>query len=87
MSKTWYPVIDYGKCIECGICTDKCQHGVYDQDKAPTPVVVLPENCIHECRGCGNLCPEKAILYIGEKNLINTGVSCDCSDESGGCCG
>lgn len=33
MSKTWYPVIDYEKCIECGACTEKCKHGVYNQKK------------------------------------------------------
>ncbi|MCM1565229.1 MAG: 4Fe-4S binding protein [Dehalobacter sp.] len=87
MSKTWYPVIDYEKCIECGACTDKCQHGVYNQQKAPTPVVVQPENCIHGCHGCGALCPEEAISYVGENNKQNNSCGCDCSDDNGGCCG
>ena len=54
MSKTWYPVIDYGKCIECGVCTNKCKHGVYDLNKAPTPVVA-PNNCIQGCQGLKKL--------------------------------
>ena len=87
MSKTWYPVIDYGKCIECGACTDKCKHGVYDQKKAPAPVVVKPENCIHGCHGCGNLCPQEAISYVGDTQKESTGCSCSCGDENGGCCG
>jgi NAD-dependent dihydropyrimidine dehydrogenase PreA subunit len=66
MAKTWYPVIDYATCTECGICTDFCPKGVYDKDKAPAPVVQNPENCIDHCHGCGNLCPEGAITYVGD---------------------
>lgn len=88
MSKNWYPVIDYEKCIECGTCTDKCKHGVYDQSKTPTPVVVFPEGCIEGCHGCGNLCPAEAISYVGEQSedSDNCGCGCSCSDDSGGCC-
>lgn len=77
MSKTWYPVIDYGLCSECGSCTEKCKHGVYDLKKIPTPVVVLPDNCVHGCHGCGNLCPSGAVSYVGEISG-NCGCSCNC---------
>ncbi len=87
MSKTWYPVIDYEKCIECGTCTDKCKHGVYDRKKAPTPVVVFPEGCIHGCHGCGNLCPQGAISYVGDVTVKAENCSCSCEDEKSGCCG
>lgn len=30
MAKTWYPVIDYLTCVECGTCIAKCPHDVYD---------------------------------------------------------
>ena len=66
MAKTWYPVIDYAACAECGICVEDCPHGVYDKDKAPTPVVKNPDNCIDHCHGCGNPCPEGAITYVGD---------------------
>ncbi len=66
MSKTWYPVIDYLNCCECGTCVTKCPHGVYDVEKAPSPVVKNPEACIAHCHGCGNLCPVGAITYVGE---------------------
>ncbi len=79
MSKTWYPAIDYEKCAECGICTDKCKHGVYDLRKAPTPVVVYPEGCIQGCHGCGNLCPNGAISYVGE--MKGNAAECACSCE------
>lgn len=66
MLKNWYPVIDYSECEECGACIKKCSHGVYDKDKAPTPVVINAEGCIQGCHGCGSLCPNGAIQYVGE---------------------
>lgn len=72
MTKTWYPVIDYGNCTECGACTGKCTHGVYDEARKPLPVVVFPEGCVQGCRGCAELCPAGAIAYVGD------GGDCDC---------
>lgn len=69
MAQTWYPVIDYVSCIECGTCSAKCPHGVYDLAKAPAPVVSNPLECIDHCHGCGNRCPVGAITYVGD----NTG--------------
>ena len=66
MAKTWYPVIDYVSCLECGTCVTKCPHGVYDTAKAPTPVVKNPESCVDHCHGCGNRCPAGAITYVGD---------------------
>lgn len=79
MSKMWYPVIDYEKCAECGACTDMCRHGVFDKEKAPTPVVVFPEGCIQGCHGCGNNCPAEAISYVGEQNTDDGNSGCGCS--------
>lgn len=66
MAKTWYPVVDYVVCSECGTCVTKCPHGVYDIRKAPSPVVINPQNCVDHCHGCGNRCPVGAITYVGE---------------------
>lgn len=66
MAKTWYPVVDYALCTECGICITRCPHGVYDQTKAPSPVVENPEACIDHCHTCGNVCPVGAITYVGD---------------------
>ncbi len=85
MAKAWYPVIDYEKCIECGACIEKCKHGVYDQSKAPTPVVENPDNCLYGCHGCGNICPSGAISYVGEEPTSGDSCSCSCScDNDGG---
>lgn len=66
MSNNWYPIIDYRKCTECGICIENCGNGVYDLKKAPTPDIIFGEGCYEGCHGCGNLCPVGAITYIGE---------------------
>ena len=84
MSKNWYPVIDYKKCTECGACTNKCKNGVYDQRKAPTPVVIAPNNCVQGCHGCGNLCPTKAINYVGDRGKKSGNSGCGCNGN--GCC-
>lgn len=67
MSKTWYPVIDYSLCKECGDCLNKCKHGVYEE-KEKCPVVVYPDGCVQGCHGCQKLCPTGAIKYVGDTN-------------------
>lgn len=67
MAKQWYPVIDYGSCVSCGSCTEKCTHGVYDSEKAPAAHVIYPDGCVDQCHGCGNLCPSGSITYRGDE--------------------
>lgn len=87
MSTTWYPVINYELCTECGTCVKKCKHGVYNKEKAPRPVVVKPEGCIQGCHGCGSLCPNGAIEYFGEIiSACNEGDCCGSTKSEGGCC-
>ena len=69
MAKTWYPVVDYTSCTECGTCVNFCPHNVYDKAKSPSPVVTQPLSCIDHCHGCGSKCPVGAITYVGD----NTG--------------
>lgn len=92
MSKTWYPVIDYLNCCECGTCVIKCPHGVYDIGKAPSPVVKNPAACIDHCHGCGNRCPVGAITYVGDdtgwtppisdQKMAEDCCSCGCNESS-----
>jgi NAD-dependent dihydropyrimidine dehydrogenase PreA subunit len=78
MSKNWYPVIDYGTCVECGICSNFCPHGVYDKTKSPTPIVVNPDNCIEHCHGCQKKCKVGAISYVGDNSTGS--VKCSCNE-------
>jgi len=80
MSKTWYPVIDYELCIECGTCAAMCRHGVYDIRKHPTPVVVFPVGCVQGCHGCGNVCPGKAISYVGDQSAASPDAAAASAD-------
>jgi NAD-dependent dihydropyrimidine dehydrogenase PreA subunit len=80
MSKNWYPVVDFEKCVQCGTCVDMCRHGVYDKARAPEPVVVFPEGCVQGCKGCGNRCPVEAIQYVGDVGAANGGgCGCGCA--------
>lgn len=72
MSKNWYPVIDYAKCIRCMTCNDMCRHGVYKPDsKTQVPRVVYGIGCIHGCHGCERACPAGAIHYFGDDGSMD----------------
>jgi len=67
MSKNWYPVIDYKKCVGCLACYKFCQNKVYIV-KDGKPFVKNPLNCIESCRGCQKgACNNDAITYHGDK--------------------
>ena len=87
MAKTWYPVIDYVLCIECGNCVKMCPHGVYDTKKAPAPVVTAPVSCIDHCHGCGNRCPAGAITYVGDDTGWTPPNGAGRQDDAGCSCG
>lgn len=72
MSKNWYPVIDYDKCIGCMLCNDMCMHGVYKpNDETDKPKVVYGNGCVHGCHGCERKCPEGAIHYYGDNGTLD----------------
>lgn len=78
MSKLWFPIIDANKCTGCLACYNKCKRGVYAiQDCKPQ--VINKEGCVEGCHGCGNLCPEQAIVYSGESDP-SIKSNCNCSN-------
>lgn len=88
MARTWYPVIDYLLCAECGTCSGMCAHGVYDLAAAPTPRVIHPENCVDHCHGCGIRCSVGAITYVGDDTgWIPQARGGKTNGTAGGCCG
>lgn len=85
MSKTWYPVLNYEVCTECGSCFNKCSHGVFKME-GNRPVVVNPEGCVQGCHGCGNLCPIGSIEYVGDTTGWVALGKQSCCDGNSGCC-
>ncbi|HEX9059769.1 MAG TPA: 4Fe-4S dicluster domain-containing protein [Clostridia bacterium] len=85
MSKSWYPVLNYETCKECGACFKKCSHGVFELD-GKRPVVVNPDECVQGCHGCGNLCPVGSIEYVGDTTgWVPPNKESGC-DKNSGCC-
>ena len=81
MSKLWHPMINQSKCAGCMACYDMCKHGVFtiENDK---PKVIYREGCVEGCHGCGNQCPQGAIIYSGDfKSAIKCACNCDERDE------
>lgn len=72
MSKGWYPVVDYDKCVGCMVCNDMCKHGVYKPDTdLHKPKVVYGNGCVHGCHGCEKQCPMGTIHYFGDNGTID----------------
>lgn len=86
MAKSWYPVIDYVTCAECGTCVNFCAHGVYAKTKIPSPVVIHPAGCIDHCHGCGNQCPHGAITYVGDDTGWTPPHGEKAADDGAPCC-
>jgi NAD-dependent dihydropyrimidine dehydrogenase PreA subunit len=59
------PVINKGKCSQCGTCVDICPEDVLFLDPdGESPRVVYPDECWH-CASCVIDCPQEAVrLYI-----------------------
>ncbi len=59
---SWYPVVDYDRCIGCGQCADFCLFGTYE--KGPGSIKVInPQACKNNCPACGRICPHTAIIF------------------------
>jgi len=73
MSKNWYPIIDYEKCIGCLSCVEFCPHDVFKVEDGK-PVVANPDNCVDFCRGCQKgACENGAIKYFGDEEARENG--------------
>lgn len=78
MSKGWYPIIDYDKCVGCMACNDMCRHGVYKPDaEQGKPRVVYGTGCVHGCHGCERSCPARAIHYFGDDGTLDINYDFD----------
>jgi DNA-binding transcriptional ArsR family regulator/NAD-dependent dihydropyrimidine dehydrogenase PreA subunit len=67
----WRPTINLELCSGCLSCMDTCPDDVYDWDGAlGHPIVARPENCAIYCRGCAMACPEDAITFPNQDEVV-----------------
>lgn len=59
----WFPVIDYGRCVNCKQCLNFCLFGVYGVCEDGKVAVVKPAGCKTNCPACARVCPEGAIIF------------------------
>lgn len=59
----WFPVIDYGRCVDCKQCLNFCLFGVYTLDADDKVRVDKPANCKTNCPACARVCPHAAIIF------------------------
>lgn len=60
---SWYPLIDYERCTDCGQCAEFCLFGVYEKNKDGKVEVVDPHGCKDQCPACARICPSTAIIF------------------------
>jgi len=83
----WFPKIDYGKCISCMACVNKCEHRVY-AEKYGKPKVIAPKNCVVGCTGCQSVCTKHAISHPPKSYLQRLAkrndfkIGCQCGGKS-----
>jgi NAD-dependent dihydropyrimidine dehydrogenase PreA subunit len=59
---SWFPVIDYSRCSNCGQCADFCLFGVYEKGENSVRVI-NPQKCKNNCPACARICPQTAIVF------------------------
>jgi len=65
---SWFPSVDQGRCIGCGICYLFCPKLVYKYNNENRKVqVVFPYSCVVNCSKCTALCPVGAITFPENK--------------------
>ncbi len=85
---------DINKCAGCGRCVEVCPQGVFEmKDKR---AVITDKDLCMECGACMRNCSFGAITVDSGvgcaaaiiNSIINGGPpTCDCSGDSGSCCG
>lgn len=64
---SWYPVIDYSRCTNCGQCAEFCLFSVYEK-KSEKVKVIFPQGCKNQCAACARICSSTAIIFPKYKN-------------------
>ncbi|MBN1864173.1 MAG: ferredoxin family protein [Victivallales bacterium] len=64
---SWFPVIDYDLCSNCGRCLEFCLFAVYGRSEGGKVKVLNPRNCKNNCPACARICPRGAIIFPKSK--------------------
>jgi NAD-dependent dihydropyrimidine dehydrogenase PreA subunit len=70
MSKEWYSVIDYDKCINCDLCFNARMHGVFIQKEGKIEII-YSNGCITGYHSCKIICPVEAISCYGDQVIVD----------------
>ncbi|MCG1667101.1 MAG: ferredoxin family protein [Thermoplasmata archaeon] len=63
-NESWWPIIDYEKCNNCGMCLLTCGNKVFLWSENENKFIVgNPSNCVLGCTTCSKLCPVDAISF------------------------
>ncbi len=65
----WDPRIDTTKCVTCGKCVEFCHMRAFklEEKDGKKHVTVKPNRCVVFCRGCEDICPQRAITHPSEE--------------------
>ncbi len=69
---SWYPTINYEKCVTCGKCVDYCHMNVYSTEEKEGKQKTIVKNingCVVTCTGCDSVCPTGAISHPTKKEF------------------
>ena len=72
---SWYPTIDYEKCVTCGKCVDFCHKKVFaveENDGKKKTFVKNLNSCVVTCTGCDSICPKGAIKHPSKKEFLDS---------------
>ena len=81
--RRWYPVVDYGRCTNCGECVKVCRRGVFGVSDGGTVGVVRPDACGNCCPECNCACPARAIIFPQHQDPSIAGDGASATDGVG----
>jgi NAD-dependent dihydropyrimidine dehydrogenase PreA subunit len=64
----WFPMIDPERCDHCLKCLEFCPYRVYEAVEGKLEVA-RPLDCPVGCSRCRSICPQKAIQFMGMRDL------------------
>lgn len=64
------PVVDFEKCIKCGICVNVCPVNIVKIEKGQQQCIAINLDYCKGCGICANECPKNCICMVSERGDI-----------------